>query len=502
MPPQLRPVPDQPERAILYLRQSVKKDDSVSLELQETAGRDYATKRGYEVIDVVSDPGRSGTTLKRRQVQATVERVERREADIIIVWRWSRLARSRRDFAVVCDEVATRGGRVESATEPIDVTTASGRLARGMMAEVAAWESEQRGEVWKEVHTKRRGDGVPATGGNRFGYQHEKGSNTYRIDPVTGPILAAMYRRYLAGDGFITIVKWLNGRGIPTLAGRPWRRQGVSDTLDSGFGAGLIIHGRRVRNTTTWQSGAHPAVIDPHEWDTYRRKRSIPRPNQGKEPKYHLSGFLRCGDCDSTMHANKLGGPVGYGYVCSRWMATRHCRCVTITRHRAEKAVFSWLSGLAADTDAAGRRHAMAVEERGNRRADADDVARRIARQVKRLHRLTLGWTEGLVPDSAYETSRDEIQQVIAGLTAEHDELKARMDAVPERPQMPEGLVTLWPDMSVQQRRTVLKPLLAAAVVCRPESRPKVRALAWVEIVTTWGERLIEDAPGEWVPKP
>ncbi len=500
--PQLAAVPDRPPRAILYLRQSVSRDDSVSLELQETAGRDYAARMGYDVIDVVSDPGRTGTTLKRRQVQAVIDRISRREAEIIVVWRWSRLSRSARDFAIVCETVEDVGGRVESATEPIDVRTASGWLARGMMAQVAAWEAKQRGEVWKEVHGKRRKAGIPSQGGQRFGYHHERGTGTYTPDPTTGPILAAMYRRYLDGHGFVAIAAWLNEQGVTTRGGKPWERTLVARTLDSGFGAGQLVHGIRVRNTpVTWHPGQHEPVITADEWQAYRRLRDAHRPNYGRAPAYFLSGFLKCGDCEAPMHSTRLGRDTGYGYVCSRWADSKQCRCVTIARHRAEQAVYDWLTGLAADTDAAGRRHAMAVEERGTGRSEVDDIARRITRADERLHRLTMGWTEGMVPDAAYRTSRDEIETLKARLTADLAEAEQRVRAIPERPRIPDGLLALWPDMSVGQRHDILQHLLGRAEVHRPKDvDPKVRSRVTVEIVASWGERFVEDSPGVWVP--
>ena len=39
-------------RAVLYLRQSTYKEESISLEVQESAGREYCRQRGYVVVAV------------------------------------------------------------------------------------------------------------------------------------------------------------------------------------------------------------------------------------------------------------------------------------------------------------------------------------------------------------------------------------------------------------------------------------------------------------------
>lgn len=491
--PGLHAVPERPPRAIIYVRQSVSRDDSVSLELQETAGRDYAARRGYEIAAVVSDPGRTGTTLKRRQVLATISSIERREADIIIVWRWSRLARSRRDFAVVCDTVEALGGRVESATEPIDTTTAAGRFARGMMAEVAAWESEQKGEVWKEIHTRRRKNGMVAQGGQRFGYTHEAGTDTYQIDPVTGPILAEMYRRFIGGAGGNGIAAWLNREGIPNRIGRPWRADVVRRLLDSGFGAGLVTYGKMAKiRTQQWSSGTHPAVITIDEWEAFRRARqTTKRPPEPSAPKYMLTGLIRCGDCGYPMYPAKLGVRTGYGYLCSYWAQTHQGRCVTVTRSKAERAAFLFLQSLADDIDSKSRRRQAASERRVVLRSETQDLSRRISRADERLVRLTSGWTEGLVPDSAYRATRDEIEELKGHLVQQLADAEADAERVPARPSVPQGLLQAWGGMPAARQRAVLRGLIDRLRVLRPPGETGQRggrSGVRVEIVSTWGE--------------
>ncbi len=161
----LRPVPDAPPRAVLYLRQSTTRDDSISIEMQESAGREYCARMGYTVIDVKSDPGFSGRKWDNRPaVQQVMAMVDAGDADVIVLWKWSRLSRSRLHWALASDRVAAAGGRIESATEPIDTSTASGRFARGVMTEYAAFQSEQIGETWEEVRQRRLRLGLPASG--------------------------------------------------------------------------------------------------------------------------------------------------------------------------------------------------------------------------------------------------------------------------------------------------------------------------------------------------
>jgi DNA invertase Pin-like site-specific DNA recombinase len=476
-----------PTLAIAYLRQSVARDDSVSLELQETACRDYAQRAGYRVIDVVADPGRTGRTLARRQVAATIERVAAGQAQVIIVWRWSRLARSRRDFAVCCDEVARFGGRIESATEPIDVRTASGRLARGMMAEVAAWESEQKGEVWREVHARRRRLGLPATGGDRFGYLRT--GDIYTVDPVTGLVLAQMYYWYLEGAGFTLIAKRLNREGHTTLRGGAWNRTSVMQLLESGFGVGLIVNGSRRRRAYDHLPGAHEAVITAQEWAQYRALRTTRTgPSQPREPTYVLSGLLRCGDCGRCLHPASWRGRPGYTYQCGAWARAGTCRCVSVSRARAEAAVLAWLARQASDVDAAARAKAAAVALAARAQRVGASLARRVAMLDARLVKLTLGWTEGTVPDDAYHAARDQLQQQRAGLSETLAAAERQAGTMPPRP-VPPGVLAAWSELSVVEQRAILAPLIERIRIVRPANAPAGRRpRVQIEIHAAWGE--------------
>jgi site-specific DNA recombinase len=488
----LQAVPQTAPKAVIYVRQSIKKEESISLELQETTCRDYAARLGYEVVGVIDDPNRTGTTLKRRRVQEFIDLVQRREADVVVLWRWSRLSRHRKDFAIVCDMVESFGGRVESATEPMDVTTASGRFGRGVMAEFAAYESELKGEVWKEIHQHRRSRGVPASGGPRFGYLHENGSDEYTIDPVTGPVLAEIYRRRIAGEGYRRLVIWCHEQGLRGANGHPFSTNALRFILVSGFGAGKIVISARDPKRRHWVNGKHPAVINERQWLAFQRQLLAgTRPAYSTQPKYLLSGIIKCGDCLRTMHITSQGKPTpGYGYVCGTWADNKTCRCITVSRRRAERAVLKFLHEVSDDVSAASRRAAAAQERRTVARSESADISRRLKRAEERLNRLTSGWTEGLVPDSAYLATRDEILDVQRHLTAELEAAEARVERAPKAIAVPPELLAVWDQLPVDDRRTVLRPLVDRVEVIRPAEGKSAQGRNRIVVVASWGERF------------
>src|SRR6185437_8859213 len=194
-----RPVDERP-RAISYIRVSTAHDDMVSPDIQRAANQRWAESCGYQIVKEIPDLDLTGRFWKRRRAEEAVGLVEAGEADVILVWKWSRLARNRLDWALALDRVERAGGRLESSTEPVDTSTSTGRFTRGMLAELAAFESDRIGDVWKDVHRRRTSAGLPANGRPRFGYQVIDGQFT--PDPETGPLLAELYRRFISGESF------------------------------------------------------------------------------------------------------------------------------------------------------------------------------------------------------------------------------------------------------------------------------------------------------------
>jgi DNA invertase Pin-like site-specific DNA recombinase len=170
-------------RAVAYVRVSLEREDMISPELQMKAVSEYCALRNYGIVRVVEDLDLSGRFWKTRQVDEAVAMLERGDAEVLVVWRWSRVSRNRLDWAMALDRVEAAGGRLESASEGFDTTTATGRFARGMLAEFAAFESDRLADIWREVRDRRISLGLPPWGHRQFGYVQRHGA--YVIDKKT-----------------------------------------------------------------------------------------------------------------------------------------------------------------------------------------------------------------------------------------------------------------------------------------------------------------------------
>lgn len=445
----LRPFPDTPPRAVLYLRQSIAKDDSISIEMQETACRDYCERMGYNVVDVRADPGFSGRSWsKRPEVQSAMSAIESGDADVIILWKWSRLSRSRKDWALAIDRVDVAGGRIESATEPIDTATASGRFARGVMTEYAAFQSEQIGEIWEEVRQRRLRMGLPASGRLPYGWKWADGGII--ADPEEAPRVVEMFRRYLTGDGSAQIAQWLNSEKVPGPNGNAWTRVRPFTVMDSPIHAGLIPYRGEIYD------GAHGAIIDREVWDAYRAERTARR-QSGSRPRHYdylLSTLVWC-SCGARMYGKGAitGGRLYTGYLCDRRRtAAEHPARAYVSGLQLNPVVEAWALALDPDVDTSPRAEPA---ERSRRQR----LLREAAALEKELTSLARQLAREVIPEGAYTAARAEIEQELAPLMREVERLGAQERATPDASAV-YGMQTAWVEMTTNEKNSALRRLL------------------------------------------
>lgn len=82
----------------------------------------------------------SGAAKERPQLEAMIEYL--RKDDVVVVWKLDRLGRSLRHLVETVHRFQEKGVGLLSLNDPIDTTTASGRLIFGVFASLAEFERE------------------------------------------------------------------------------------------------------------------------------------------------------------------------------------------------------------------------------------------------------------------------------------------------------------------------------------------------------------------------
>jgi site-specific DNA recombinase len=148
-----------------YIRISTWKEEKISPELQQAAIEAWALRNRRRIIEWVPDLDDTGRNFKRKIMRA-ISLVEQGAARGIAVWKYSRFGRSRDGISLNLKRLEDAGGQLASATEDVDARTATGRLQRGILFEFAVYESDVRGEGWRETHDHGRSSSTSTpTGG-------------------------------------------------------------------------------------------------------------------------------------------------------------------------------------------------------------------------------------------------------------------------------------------------------------------------------------------------
>lgn len=460
-----------PRRAVALIRVSKERDGMTSPDVQRHAIESFAAQNRITIVDTIEGLDESGSRAKSAwwpRLDSAIARLEAGEFDTILVWKYSRTARNRLRWAVALDRVDIAGGRIISATEPIESDSASGRFARGMLGEMNAYQADLIGETWRETLDRRVREGLPASGRPRFGYLWDR---TYTPDPDTAPVVREMYRRALTGHGMASITRWLNDQGHRTRYGNLWQTIGTTRYMDRGFAAGKIW------SAGVLHPGAHEPLIDAETWEAYlARRASTHRTPRGT--RRMASGLVRCATCKGPMMATRTTGDSSH-YGCAARARGGICDApATISRHILEQALSDWIAAL---PQRAAELRAAAEQEAAQRTTMIEDraaLSRLIRRAEERLAKLTMRLVDEKITDAAYAAAAAPLN---AELDALNDRFRRaapqpRRDLLAEIPALVEG----WGTMTHEQQNRVARNLIDRIIVRRGAGPDRI------QIVPRW----------------
>ncbi|WP_327162050.1 recombinase family protein [Streptomyces zaomyceticus] len=494
-----------------YARVSTWREEMISVELQQNAVNEAAARRGRYVAEWVIDPDDTGRNFKRKVMRAIeiVEDPTRPERELW-AWKFSRFGRNRHGVAINLARIESVGGDLVSATEDVDAKTAVGRFTRGMLLEVAAFESDRAGEQWKETHELRRGLGLPAAGGKRFGYlwhprripdghggwavQEER----YEVKTDEAELSLEAFTDFAKGKtGFGKIAERWNNLGFLNTRGARWQDQGVKGYLDSGFAAGLLyVHnpqaacgnpsGCKNGDHYTYLAAEHEALVTGDEWDTYREIRQARKdtPRRALSPVYPLAGLVRCGLCGGAGAIHQTRAERGKAYRCGpRARRAVDHEAVWVMRALVERKTLEWLVDVRDEIDAIAA--GVVTLPAPRREFDQEKLRAQYRRDIERataaIDTAFEAYTLREVPRDTYMRTRDKHEKARGEAQRLLDELPVLGEdshsPVPHRETVA-GLIAEWDTISVQSMRVLLGKLIR-----RIELRPG----DGVTVVPVWG---------------
>lgn len=355
------------QTAIGIVRQS-KDNDGDSPHAQRARIEAACARDGLRLLDVVDELDVSGGTplAQRHGIRNAVERIEARQADVLVAAYFDRLFRSLRVQDEIVSRVEAAGGKV-LALDTGEVTNGSAGqwLSGAMLGAVSEYYRRSVKERSGEAQARAVAAGKipfpnvpPPLRINEEGFAEPV--------PEQVPIVNEALRMRADGATVAEVRSYLAARGIERSY------HGVTSMLASPLLVGEIHFGGLVNLR------AFEPVVERELWERAQHVR-IPRGRRAKSDRLLARlGVLRCGSCGARM----VVGSAHHGeYALYRCPPTGDCKQrVTISADKVEAIVVDAVKAATADVEgrASAEQNARQVEAELSRAQDEYDALMRL----------------------------------------------------------------------------------------------------------------------------
>ncbi|HBC89448.1 MAG TPA: hypothetical protein DCZ94_21125 [Lentisphaeria bacterium] len=306
-----------------YIRVSTQEQvrEGESLTTQKDEICRYVKQKGWELVKIYADEGKSGSKVEHRHgFLEMINDGKKKHFEGIIFTRLSRFARNARDYLTYQELLKEYGIRLFSIHEGIDPTTNTGKLMMGLMALIAEWEREAIREQMAENKMSKWGDHRTFIGHPPYGYKWNKETSKLEINPKQAEIYKRMVNMYLnLGMSLRSIAVKLKEDGV-LCKKRPFSSITVSYAFKNPayYGHYVLnrheykidpITGRHHRTKILKPESSNiifpiPAIISKGQWDKIQEKTTFNRVKSKRSEAsslYWLRDLLVCDECGGVV---------------------------------------------------------------------------------------------------------------------------------------------------------------------------------------------------------
>ncbi len=235
-----RPKEQNKLRVAAYARVSAEMELKLhSLKEQRDYYREYITNRSdWELVEIYSDYGISGTTIQRPEFQRMLEDCRAGKIDLVVTKSVTRFARNTVILLQTIRELKTLGIDCFFEKENMHSISPDGELLLTLLAMYAEEEARSASENQRWRIQKRFEQGQPWVG-NMLGYRLIDGKMV--IVPEEAEIVRQIFADYLSGMGKSAIANKLAKSGITTPYVTKWTYGMIGKTLTNEKYAGNML---------------------------------------------------------------------------------------------------------------------------------------------------------------------------------------------------------------------------------------------------------------------
>jgi len=200
------------------------------------------------LVKIYEDKGYSGTLgpTKRPALNQLLGDIKDKgvDFDTVLVWKLDRLSRSMRDTLNIEHALRKANKTLESVTERIDTSTASGKMFFNTIASFAEFESAQIGERTRNAMSSKVGK-IRLGGQAPLGYRFL--DKNLIINNTTAKVVKKVFTSYLKYKNLTMVASCLNKQQIRTARGKQWTHEQVKQIISNPVYLGQTVWGRRLR---------------------------------------------------------------------------------------------------------------------------------------------------------------------------------------------------------------------------------------------------------------
>ena len=315
-----------------YARYSNVLQNALSIDDQVRSLTEMASREGWEVVEMYTDPALSGFSLVHRPgIQKLLEDAKLKRFDAVIAEGLDRISRDQEDVAGLFKRLKFFGVKI--------ITLQEGEISSLHVGFKGTMNAVFLDDLKLKVKRGLRGrvESGRSGGGNSYGYDVLRNIDSRgeivrgerAINPVESKIVVRIFEEYVAGKSPKAIASALNMEGVPAPTASKWAATTIYGNWQRGTGIlnNVMYIGVRVWNKVSYpkspDTGRHTARVNPDSqhiraevpqlrivpqdlWDRVKARQQSSRKSHKKfwehqRPRYLFSYLLKCGCCGSGM---------------------------------------------------------------------------------------------------------------------------------------------------------------------------------------------------------
>jgi DNA invertase Pin-like site-specific DNA recombinase len=309
------------EPAVSYTRMSKLNEKGERIKDQDAQIGKFteASSGAYRVLEKFSDNGIGAwrEDVVRPDFERLLAALRAGRVRVVVAWRASRITRDPvkgAEFGALMKKI--KGKLLISDGTVFDFTTAAGRAAWHDATGQSSSDSDQKSELIREMHRRKR-ENLEYQGGRlAFGWtrrleiRERKVVSVWEVDPTEAAIMKDIASKLRAGRSPSSICGELARAGVRTHSGRHFTITTIIRMMRHPRVAGYHTAGAATSRQILGRSTNFPAILDETEWreTVAALDAAAKRKATGSRIKRVYAGYYRCVECNTSLRWARHSG--------------------------------------------------------------------------------------------------------------------------------------------------------------------------------------------------